>query len=95
MKAIIERYKREYPKYLNTSIISRFKWILLGVRVCDWEYGYVGARNARKHKKNGNVQFVLWRVGDQKEVDGIGHTEEKWHDFDKSWWNQFIPDHGL
>lgn len=73
---------------LANAFISR-------VRERNWEYGYVGAKNARRHKKNGNVQFVLWRVGDQKEVDGIGHTSEKWVNFDKSWWVQFTPNNDI
>lgn len=58
----------------------------------SWEYGYVDDIPARRHIKKANVQFVLWKRGDQKYVDGVGHMEDKWHDFDKSWWPKFVPD---
>lgn len=50
-----------------------------------WEYGVCGhdERPARRHKKNGNVQFVLWRGGEQ------GYEKDHWHDFDRSWWTTF------
>lgn len=54
-----------------------------------WEYGTCNNRVARRHKVNKNVQFVLWEKGEQKEVDGIGHTEDKWVNFDSSWWGGF------
>ena len=57
-----------------------------------WEYGTCAGKKARRHTANGNVQFVLWRKGDQKEVDGIGHLEDKWVDFDRSWWSLFVSD---
>ena len=57
-----------------------------------WEYGTCAGKKARRHTGNGNVQFVLWRKGDQKEVDGIGHLEDKWVDFDRSWWSLFVSD---
>lgn len=56
-----------------------------------WEYGTCNNKPARRHKINKNVQFVIWKKGDQKYVDGIGHTEDKWIDFDKSWWSEFVP----
>jgi hypothetical protein len=56
-----------------------------------WEFGICNQRPARRHKKNRNVQFILWRVGDQKYVDGVGHTEDKWVNFDSSWWDGFVP----
>ena len=51
----------------------------------EWEYGTAGANAtpARRHTKRGNVQFVLWKAGEQ------GHTEDYWHDFDQSWWPTF------
>ena len=57
----------------------------------SFDYGILNQRNARRCKLKGNVQFVLWRKGDQKYVDGIGHTHDVWVDFDSSWWNDFIP----
>lgn len=50
-----------------------------------WIYGYCRDRIARKHKKEGNVQFILWEKGQQ------GHKEDYWHDFDSYWWNEFTP----
>lgn len=55
-----------------------------------WEYGICNGRQARRHKVNNNVQFILFKKGDQKDVDGIGHIEDKWVDFDSSWWVDFI-----
>lgn len=57
----------------------------------EWEYGKCNGKKARRHKKNGNVQFILWHKGDQKEVDGVGHLEDKWHNFAKSHWPNFRP----
>lgn len=54
-----------------------------------WEYGICNGVKARRHKINKNVQFIIWKKGDQKYVDGIGHTEDKWINFDSSWWNDF------
>lgn len=48
-----------------------------------WEYGTCRDRKARRHNKNGNVQFVLWKAGEQ------GHKEDWWHDFDSFWWPEF------
>jgi hypothetical protein len=59
----------------------------------EWEYGTCAGRKARRHLKEGNVQFILWHVGDQKEIDGVGHLTDKWHNFDPSWWPQFEPEH--
>lgn len=51
----------------------------------DWIYGTCKDRPARKHRTKGNVQFVLWKAGEQ------GHKEDYWHNFDPYWWNLFIP----
>lgn len=56
-----------------------------------WQYGFVDGKHARKHRGSGHVQFILWRKGDQKEVDGIGHKKDVWQDFDSSWWGLFVP----
>ena len=50
-----------------------------------WEYGNCNDRPARRHKINKNVQFVLWKAGEQ------GHKEDYWHNFDSSWWGGFTP----
>ena len=60
----------------------------------EWIYGTCKGSIARKHRKKGNIQFVLWKKGDQSHIDGIGHTEDKWVDFDSSWWCQFVPNEG-
>lgn len=56
-----------------------------------WEYGTCNGSYARRHKVNKNVQFIIFKKGDQKYVNGIGHTHDKWVDFDSSWWDNFTP----
>lgn len=56
-----------------------------------WEHGRCLGEPARRHKQQGNVQFKLWRQGDQKYVDGVGHTEDVWHDMNKYHWKFFNP----
>lgn len=59
--------------------------------LCEWlekrkrEYGTCKSKHARRNKKSGNVQFVLWKAGEQ------GHNNEWWCDFDSSWWVGFEP----
>ena len=48
-----------------------------------WVYGACNGLIARKHSKKGNVQFVLWKAGEQ------GHEEDFWIDFDQSHWPLF------
>lgn len=48
-----------------------------------WIYGECNDLPARKHRKKGNVQFVLWKAGEQ------GHKEDYWHNMDSSWWDGF------
>lgn len=48
-----------------------------------WIYGTCRGRIARKHRRKGNVQFVLWKAGEQ------GQKEDFWIDFDPSWWHEF------
>jgi hypothetical protein len=49
-----------------------------------WIYGSCGKQECvRKHRIYGNVQFVLWKAGEQ------GHEQDHWHDMDSSWWPQF------
>lgn len=50
-----------------------------------WEYGTCNGMYARRHKLNKNVQFVLWKAGEQ------GHKEDYWHNLDSSWWDGFAP----
>lgn len=51
----------------------------------EWIYGECHNRPARKHRKNGNVQFVLWKAGEH------GHKEDYWHNFGPGWEKLFIP----
>jgi hypothetical protein len=53
----------------------------------EWIMGTAGQNKtpARKHRAKGNVQFVLWKAGEQ------GHSEDYWHDMDSSWWPTFAP----
>lgn len=69
--------------------LSRF-WVG-DVSFSLWEYGTCNGTYARRHKINKNVQFIIFKKGDQKYVDGIGHTEDKWMNFDNSWWDGFTP----
>lgn len=52
-----------------------------------WEYGTCNNMVARKHKIKGNVQFILWKAGEQ------GYKEDYWHNYDKSWWELFEHSH--
>lgn len=49
----------------------------------DYEYGTVDGKLSRRHRAKGNVQFILWKAGEQ------GHILDYWHDYDKSWWEHF------
>ncbi len=51
----------------------------------EWEYGMCNGRKARRHRDNGNVQFILWNAGE------YGHKEDFWHDLHTSWWPNFKP----
>ena len=48
-----------------------------------WEYGTCKNVYARRNIKKRNVQFILWKAGDQ------GHKEDFWYDFDPYWWEGF------
>ena len=52
----------------------------------QYTYGFVNNTPARKNNKTGEVQFVIWRAGEQ------GHKEDYWIRFDSSWWSQFKPE---
>jgi hypothetical protein len=86
--------KTEDYREMTHHWISRLcKKMLPSYVICGdiWEYGTCGGGPARRHKKRKNVQFILWKKGDQNNIDGIGHLEDKWVNFDKSWWNEFTP----
>lgn len=50
-----------------------------------WEYGTLNERVARRHRKTGECQFVLWEAGEQ------GHKEDYWHCFGAGHDVYFIP----
>lgn len=50
-----------------------------------WEYGTCNGIEVRKHKTEGNVQMILWNKGEQ------GYDEDYWHNLDKSYWKEFVP----
>jgi len=58
-------------------------------RILDWflgqrfEYGFCKGELARRNKKTGAVEFILWKSGER------GHTEDYWHPFDSYWWSMF------
>lgn len=51
-----------------------------------WEYGICHDRIARRHKTTGDVQFVLWKAGEQ------GHIEDYWVNFGHGWGDLFVKD---
>ncbi len=51
-----------------------------------WEFGMCKDMKARRHRKDKNVQFIIWNKGEQ------GHLVDCWIDFDKYWWSDFTPD---
>ena len=57
---------------------------LTGHRLTTWIYGTCRDRRARKHRWKGNVQFVIWKAGEQ------GHAEDYWIDMNEFWWPQFV-----
>jgi hypothetical protein len=72
---------------LNFKLSLKPPFIIHDVSESAFIYGSLNGQVARKHKKNGNVQFILWYAGTQ------GHTEDYWHNFDKSWWELFEHSH--
>ncbi len=51
-----------------------------------YEYGHVGDTPARRNRMTGEVQFVLWKAGEQ------GHQQDYWHKFGDGWEKRFAPD---
>lgn len=49
-----------------------FQWIRLRGKPL-YEYGQCHERRARRNRLTGDVEFVLWKAGEQ------GHTEDYWH----------------
>lgn len=52
-----------------------------------WIAGTCNNLPARKHRRKGNVQFVLWKAGEH------GHKEDYWINFDSSWWKTFVANY--
>ena len=46
-------------------------------------------RIARRNRKTGAVQFVLWAKGDKQ--CNYTYAEDYWHDYHKDWWEGFKP----
>ena len=62
------------------------------IRDWPWEYGTVttphSVRRSRRHRVNGEVQFVLWKSGEQS------HEEDFWCAYNPYWWPYFTPKGG-
>ena len=51
-----------------------------------YEFGTVSnGTPARRNRLTGEVQFVLWKAGEQ------GHAEDYWHEFGDGWETTFKP----
>ena len=53
-----------------------------------YEYGVCNRLRARRNRITGEVQFVLWKAGEQ------GHKDDWWINFDRSWYGQFRKENG-
>lgn len=51
-----------------------------------YEYGTCDGRKARRHKRTGDVQFILWKAGEQ------GHKKDFWISFGYGWAERFTLD---
>lgn len=52
----------------------------------EWVPGsFRDGKRARRHRKTGVVQFVMWNAGEQ------GHAEDYWINADRYWWSTFVP----
>jgi hypothetical protein len=58
---------------------------MLRVTIDPWVYGECNGRVARRHRRKGIVQVILWKPGEQ------GFADNFWHAMDSSWWAQFEP----
>lgn len=50
-----------------------------------WVYGTCRGHVARRHRRTGEVEFVLWKAGEH------GHSVDFWIGMDPYWWDQFVP----
>jgi hypothetical protein len=86
-----KHYDCGYWEHLWINICYAWRWMTLQEtqddikfeKQSEWIYGTCKGRPARKHRKKGNVQFVLWKAGEH------GHKEDFWHDFHRDWWERF------
>ena len=71
-------------------IRNEVKFYIAGVmrRYDLYEYGVCNRLRARRNRITGDVQFVLWKAGQQ------GHKKDLWINFDKSWYEQFRKENG-
>lgn len=78
------------------GVILIFGWwdfcLQFGIVKAEFIYGTCNNTQARKHITNGNVQFIIFKKGEQAYVNGIGHSEDSWVDCHESWWPDFTPD---
>ena len=54
-----------------------------------WQSGKCYNYPARRNKLFGNVQYLLFKKGDLKYIDNIGHPKNVWRVFDKGMWGEF------
>ena len=81
----------EYGSY-RLMLDSKLQTIVSSIHVWfnPWEYGYYRLMDnsalfkARKHRKTGKVQFILWHASP------LEHDNDVWHDLDSAY--TFIPD---
>lgn len=83
VKVIFKRTVYPFKKYWMINRLRNLLFLKMKEQKQEWEYGTCNGTAARRHIKNKNVQFVLWKAGEQ------GHKEDCWHNFDSSWWEGF------
>lgn len=64
------------------------KKLLQIIRDWPWEYGTCkidgyDPNRARRHRLNGEVQFLLWKAGEH------GHAKDYWSAYNAYWWPNF------
>ena len=64
-------------------IRSLLKWLKYHSQ--PWQTGKFHDNNARRNVFTGEVQFVLWKAGEQ------GHTKDYYHRVGNGWEKEFIP----
>ena len=87
----VQHFHDKYKKTLMYACIQlRKAWddfklsLVLSLRRNPlYEYGTCRVHPARRNRKSGEVQFVLWEAGEQ------GHEVDFWHRMDPSHWYKF------